>query len=180
MKQFKPWLLIWSALILFSASCHDKGEDCMCKENEVCIPNAYTGNNDCYLYASVHYLNGTRVIAPNSYEGVTTGSFCVDTLIFYNDTSRAITDERFGLIVPDPPQGVLNVLGSEVPLKVSESEYYASTVAPLCHLNGEGWYANLHYIIYQDSVWMQLKFWTLESQPNEFIDSTTVMFFKKK
>ncbi len=160
--------------------CHDKGDECMCKDDEDCIYNAYTGKNECYFSEWVHYLGGIRIIALNSYEGITNSSECIDTLIFYNDTSRAIDDERFGLIVADPPQGVINVLGSDVPFEVSSTEYIGSTSAPMCYLNGKGWYANLHYFLYPDSVRMELRFWTLENDPGEFVDSTVVMFFRKK
>ncbi|HEY3386224.1 MAG TPA: hypothetical protein VGK46_06930, partial [Saprospiraceae bacterium] len=60
------------------------------------------------------------------------------------------------------------------------NEFYSQSVVPLCYLNGESWYSNLHFIIYPDSVWMELGFWTLNSEPGVLIDSCTVMFYKKK
>ncbi len=158
-------------IYLGTIGCHKEIDNCGCKDNEICF------QSECYLKESVHEIGGTTVITPNSYVGIVQGNYCVDTLIFYNDTTRAIDDERFGLIV-NGPFGVENVMGSEVPYQASGNEYYAQTVDELCHLNGNAWYANLHYFIYPDSVWMKLKFWPLDGSQGFFIDSCIVTFYK--
>lgn len=163
-----------SILVCLNSSCHDKDDDeCICKSNETCV------DGQCFISESVHEIGGTTVIVPNSYVGIANCNDCIDTLIFYNDTTRALNNGRFGLYHADHLGGVENVAGS-LPTEVSQDEYYLYTSAPLCKLNGEFWYANLHYIIEQDSVWMELKFWTLNSQPGEFVDSCQMMFYKRK
>jgi hypothetical protein len=170
-------VFILIALGLMNSMCHGKDDECMCKDNEDCI-YSYTGKNECYLNEWVHYLGGIRVIARNSYVGINNNSSCIDTLIFYNDTTRAIDDDRFGLIVDVPP-GTQNVLGSNPPFQASSNEFYTSSVEPMCYSGGEGWYSNIHFIIYPDSVWMKLKFWKLESDPGVFVDSTIITFYKE-
>jgi len=170
-KSLKSFCLL-SLLALLNCSCHDQVDDCICKNNEVCV------DAQCYLSESVHEIGGTTIIARNSFVGITNCNDCIDTLIFYNDTTRGLTDGRFGLVVADHQGGVENVAGS-LPTMISDKEYYLYTSAPLCHLNGEVWYANLHFIIEPDSVWMNLKFWTLNSEPGVFVDSCNVMFYKK-
>ncbi|MEP6648197.1 MAG: hypothetical protein ABJC12_13995 [Saprospiraceae bacterium] len=152
--------------------CHDKGNEVPCKDNEVFL------DGQCYLRESVHNIGGTYVIAPNSYVAFVNGNLCIDTLVFYNDTSRALNDGQLGLIIATP-FGVGNIMGS-FPNEVSPNEFYAQTVDELCHLNGEAWYANLHFKIFPDSVWMKLGFWTLSSPTGVIIDSATVVFHKKK
>ncbi len=179
MKNSIYWISVLIIFGLLNSTCHDKDDGCICKDNEVCIYDTYIGKNECYLSESVHYLGGERVIAPNSYLGIISNSQCVDTLIFYNDTTRALDDERFGLIVNVPP-GVQDVIGSTIPYQANENEFYSSSVIPLCYLNGIGWYSNLHFFIYPDSIWMELDFWTIESDPGEIIDSVQVVFYKKQ
>lgn len=175
MRHSILWTISLFCICLVYSSCRDEVYDCGCKDSEVCI------YDECYLNEWVHNLGGTTIIARNSYVGIINDNDCIDTLVFYNDTIRAINDERFGLVVAaDPFPGTQNVLGSQAPYQVSENEFYASTVAPLCYLNGDSWYANLHYIIYPDSVWMKLRFWPLGSSQGVFIDSCNVTFYKKK
>lgn len=168
---------IWVLIVYVFVACHKKDEDCLCdcicNSNEICL------YDECYLKESVHSIGGTMVIAPNSYVGVATGNLCIDTLIFYNDTSRALDDERFGLFAETYHEQVWNVIGS-YPFQADTNEFYSSSSVPLCYLNGEAWYANLHFIIYPDSVWMNLGFWTLNGPSGELIDSCSLMFYKKK
>ena len=166
-------LILFAGLILINFGCKDEiPNPCSCNEDEVCLYDS------CYLSEMVHSLNGTTIIAPNSYVGTISNNQCVDTLIFYNDTTRAIDNGRFGLIVPHYLGGIQNVAGS-IPTVVSPSEYYLGSVAPLCYLNGEERYANLHFRIETDYVWMSIKFWTLNSEPDNIIDSCIVTFHRK-
>lgn len=161
-------------LCLTFNSCKEQIDDPACPGSQIFI------SGECYMNDWVHELGGTTIIARNSYVGHIIGHDCIDTLIFYNDTVRSFDDERFGLVVPNFP-GIQNVLGSDIPNQISESEFYASSVTPLCYINGEGRYANLHILLFEeDSVSIQFKFWTLNSSPGVFIDSTEVTFFKKQ
>ncbi len=171
MKQSIFWIISLVFICLFTG-CGPNEEECVCMDSEVCI------NNVCYLDEWVHELGGTSFIARNSYVGIINGNQCIDTLIFYNDTTRAIDNERFGLIVASHP-GIQNVLGSEIPFEVSDNEFYASSVTALCYLNGDSWFANLQFKTYPDSVWMKLRFWTLGAEPGVFIDSSIVTFYRK-
>jgi len=165
--------LCFGIILLLSCSCHDEViVDCTCNEDEICL------YDECYLSESVHYIGGTTVIAPNSYVGTAISNQCVDTLIFFNDTNRTLENGRFGLIVADHLGGIQNVAGS-FPTMVSSNEYYLTTVAPLCYLNGEAWYADMHFIIEPNNVWMNLNFWTLNSEPGVYVDSCIVTFYKK-
>ena len=161
-------------ILCFNYSCNEEVPyDCQCDAHEVCVAN------ECHLSENVHELGGTRIIAPNSYVGVVSNNPCVDTLVFYCDTTRAIDDDRFGLIVPHYYVGIQNVAGS-FPVQISDKEYYLGTAAELCYLNGEGRYANLHFIIEPDNVWMKIKFYTLNIEPGLFIDSCEVTFYRKE
>ena len=172
----KSTFLTLGLIICIFMSCGpDEGDDCFCKDTEVCR------NQECILSEWIHELGGTQVIARNSFVGTVTGNACIDTLVFYNDTTRNIENPlRFGLIVPVHPTGALNVLGSGPHFQASDNEFYSSLSAPICYLNGDTWYANLHFKTYPDSVWMKLKFWALEGEPGVFTDSTIVMFYKKQ
>lgn len=161
--------------LLCLTSCDEKPDDCLCDclchEDEVCFAG------DCILNEYVHSLGGTTLIARNSYVGIVEGNFCVDTLIFFNDTTRDIYNQ-FGLIVA--VDGVIqNVAGSH-PTMVSDKEYYLYTAAPVCYLNGDAWYANLHFVMETDSVNLELKFWALNGEPGVFIDSCNMILYKKK
>jgi hypothetical protein len=176
MKSIKPIFNIFGILAIFLLclnSCVEKPDDCLCaclcRQDEVCL------DGECFLSEYVHSLGGTTLIAPNSYVGFVEGNLCVDTLVFFNDTTRDIFNQ-FGLFVA-VPGGIQNVAGSHATM-VSEKEYYSYSSAPLCYLNGEARYANLHFVIEADSVNMDLKFWELGS--GVFIDSCTVVFYKKQ
>jgi hypothetical protein len=149
----------------------------MCADSEVCIYNDLTGTNECLLNEWVHELGGTTIIAFNSFVGVTDGNSCIDTLIFINDTTR--TYGQFSIYVENPPGIVQNVLGAQPPFEASDNEYYSSTVAPFCNLNGDALYGNLHFKVEPDSVWMNIKFWALDGEPGEFIDSCNLVFYRK-
>jgi|GEM_PF-2263940 len=171
-------LVSFAYFLIAFAGCHDKEDPCHCESNETCIHDTYTGIIGCYEIGSVYHLGGEVVYARNLYVGTTSGNMCIDTLIFYDDTLRALDNQKFGLIVNVYPTGVHYVMGSYPPFQADDNEYYAQSVEPLCFLNGEEWYSNLHFKVYPDSVWMKLGFWTLNSEPGILIDSATVMFYK--
>jgi hypothetical protein len=171
--QSITFLLFLTILCLIFSCQKEVVDSCNCESQEVCI------YNECYLSETVHYLGGTRFIAPNSYVGIVSNNQCIDTLVFYIDTTRAVNDNRFGLIVAHYIDGIQNVAGS-YPTVVSEKEYFLGTAAELCYLNGEAWYANLHFVIEQERVWMKMRFYTLASEPNTYIDSCEVNFYKKE
>lgn len=170
---FKSFLPLVACVLLCSSSCDDNGQDCICPGDEICV------NDRCYVNDWVHQLGGTTIIARNSYTANISGHLCLDTLVFFNDTTRAINQDRFGLFVARPP-GVLNILSSEIPVMVGLNEYRASTVAPVCYLNGDSWYANLHFTIYPDSVLMNFKFWALDGDPAGIVDSCNILFYRKE
>jgi hypothetical protein len=178
MQQNSIFIIPLILIGVFLSRCNEKNDECICQINELCIYDSYSGKNECYLNESVHYLGGSRIIVPNSYVGIVENNSCIDTLIFYNDTTRALNDERFGLIV-NVSSFVQNVIGSNPTFQAGNNEYFLTTVEPVCYLNGEGQYSDIHCIIFPDSVWMELKFWTLETKPGLFIDSTVLMLYKK-
>lgn len=160
-------------------ACKEEQEACNCEDVEVCKCEAYSGINECDRKESVFWLGGTCFIAPNAYRAVSTQFPFLDTLVFYNDTTRSLDDERFGLMVENAPEQVWNVMGSQSPYQYGPKEYSSQTVAPVCYVNGIGWYANVHFWIEPDSVVMNLKFWTLYTSPGEIIDSCSMVFKRK-
>ena len=176
--SFKAKFIVITFLAVIS--CHDKEDPCNCPVNETCIHDTYTGIIDCYENGSFYHLGGHLIHARNLYVGIVHNNQCIDTLIFYDDTLRALDDQRFGLIANVYPSGIHDVMGGNPPYQVSENEFYSQTVDRLCGLKGEDWYANLHFKVYQDSVWMKLGFWTLNTPPGVLIDSCEVRFYKTK
>ena len=112
-----------------------------------------------------------------SYVGIATGNDCIDKITFVNHTTR--TFAPFSLLVEFPAGQVWDAMSS-YPLKISEREYYSSTITPLCHMNGEYRYANLHFTLDPDSVWMNFKFWELGGESGVFVDSVDVVLRRKK
>lgn len=171
MRKLSLLSFVMLSIVLLLSSCHKEKEYCLCLENEDCY------EFQCYPSEWIHEIGGIAYKVENSYFGVANSNLCIDSLIFFIDFKRDYRNGLFGLLRESPHGGLENVAATNSTI-VSDKEYYLYTVTPLCYLNGEGWYANLHFIIEPDSVLMNFKFWTLNSPPGVVIDSCSMIFYK--
>jgi hypothetical protein len=171
--QFSPLFALISFVFFLVCSCERTTvfPICQCLEHEACH------NLACYPDEWVHEIDGNTLLAKNSFIG-STDCLCTDTLVFFIDTAFEATNGRFGLIVSDN-QGGFNEVTGVFEMQVSDSEYSMVTGFPICTLNDEEWYADLHFFVFPDSVVMDMKLWTVQSEPGVYGDTCNVTFYRK-
>lgn len=165
-----PILFGLSLLILFSATCKKKSDECVCRDLENCV------DGKCVLKENCYYLNNQGFIGNNLYHGVVKGNICVDTLLFDVNPSQT----TFALVANVPPQG-MTIIESNAPFvtKISGNEYVMGSGTTICRRNGKEWFASyIHCKIDKDSVLMNIHFRERSDPIDRIVDSCQVTLYK--